>query len=163
MKEYDAALRVAGDQYLEAIKQRRELDARILHLRQTIATLMRLTGNDLPGSLANPGITDAIRVYLGFTKTQKPEHQSVTVQELREQLEVAGFDFTDYKNPNASISGTMEKLFKAGEVKKGRGRRPDGESVTVYAPTDDLKVVQGGKKYTPTSEPKKDEVKKEEK
>jgi hypothetical protein len=140
MKEYELALEKAGADYEAAMQERRALDAKILHLRQTVATLMRLIGRDLPHNLASPGITDATRVYLRYIKTDQ-EGRPVTVQELRHQLEIVGFDFTDYRNPNASISGTLQKLVEADEVKKVRFKR-DGTFVAAYVATDKIKDVQ---------------------
>jgi hypothetical protein len=81
-----------------------------------------------------------MRVYLRYDRDRRGG-EPVTVQDFRHQLEIVGFDFTDYRNPNASISGSLQKLVAAGEVEKVRIKR-DGTSVYAYKPTDKLKEVQ---------------------
>lgn len=129
-KAYDDALAVAHKELSEAEKERQALDIRILRLKQTIATLMRLIGHDVPTLVMNKGITDAVRDYLTFAKATN--HGPVTIREVRSQLEIVGYDFSNYKNANASIAGTLERLVDAKEVRKLRKRRDDGVTVTGY-------------------------------
>ena len=128
---YNAAYEKATLEYDAAIEERAEIDKRILYLRQTKATLMRLMGMALPNAIQNKGITDAVRDYLQWAKRHHPT-QPVTIREIRDQLESAGYDFSNHKNPNASVSGTLERLHEAKEVHKRRRRRDDGVTVTGY-------------------------------
>lgn len=127
---YQDAIETARRELTEAEEQRNVLDIRILRLKQTVATLMRLVGQDVPDSLTNKGITDAVREYLTFAKAHNAG--PVTIRELRSQLEIVGYDFTNYKNPNASLAGTLERLVEGREVRKVRKRRDDGVTVTGY-------------------------------
>lgn len=127
---YSQALDKAHKELTKANDERAVLDVRIVRLKQTIATLLRLLGTDEPASISNKGITDAVREYLAWVKAR--DNRAITIRELRDQLESVGFDFSNYKNPNASIGGTLERLCEAKEVKRMRRRRDDGVTVTGY-------------------------------
>lgn len=128
---YLDALERASEEYKKGLAERKALDERLLHLRQTISTLMRLIGPGIPGHVVNRGITDAVRSYLQWVKTNTPDRR-VTIRDIRERLEAVGYDFSSYKNPNASISGTLERLVTGGTVKKNRRRQDDGITITAY-------------------------------
>ena len=127
---YQAAYDQADKEHKSAMAERTVLDRRITHLKQTMATLLRLMGSSMPDAVSNKGITDAVREYMSFAKNRF-DHP-VTIREIRDQLESVGYDFSGHKNPNASISGTLERLYEAKEVLKKRRRRDDGVTVTGY-------------------------------
>lgn len=129
--EYRAALEKAKQELFEAETAREKIDLRILRLKQTIATLFRLVGVDVPDAMANKGITDAVREYLRFMAEAGSGHP-VGVAQVRDQLEIVGYDFSGYKNPNASIAGTLERLVATGEAKKVRAKNLSGKFVTGY-------------------------------
>jgi hypothetical protein len=105
-------------------QHRAVIDRRILHLKQTIATLLRLTLGEVPGELINKGLTDAIREIIEDAALQRVGFPAKHIKEL---LETIGYDFTNYRNPLASITGTLERLVASGEAKKTRMPRVDGK------------------------------------
>jgi hypothetical protein len=127
---YQAAYDAAEKEFQEALRERNTLDVRILRLKQTKSTLMRLMGTGVPTAVPNKGISDAVRDYLKWVKTN--HHPPASIREIRDQLESVGYDFSNYKNANASISGTLERLVEMHEVKKTRQKRDDGITVKAY-------------------------------
>jgi hypothetical protein len=105
-------------------RQRDELDVEIAKSKQFIAatanmlndrqrdTVLQLMGTIEAGKMmAEAGLTEAIRSVL-----KKNYRQWLTVTQVRDRLESAGFDFSSYKSsPLASISTTL-KRFKAEDV-----------------------------------------------
>src|SRR5262245_47553389 len=110
--EYKAAYDRADKEVKQALEERDALDKKILYLKQTKATLMRLMGMMVPTAIINKGITEAVRDYLRWAKAHHPK-QPVSIREIREQLESIGYDFSSHKNPNASVSGTLERMYEA--------------------------------------------------
>lgn len=140
MSAYTEALKAAMKERGELLGERQRLDRRLLRINQTIATLLRLDGSDCPESISNKGIADAIRDLLGFAREQGRNH-AVSVAQLRFNLESVGYDFSQYKNPNASLSGTLERLVESGELKKVRIKRSDDSRVTGYEADTGLKYA----------------------
>jgi len=110
---------------LEKLRQRRDdLDVEIAKAKQFIAAtanmlndrqrdiVLQLMGTIEAGKMiAEAGLTEAIRSVL-----KKNYKRWLTVTQVRDRLESAGFDFSSYKSsPLASISTTL-KRFKAEDV-----------------------------------------------
>jgi hypothetical protein len=106
--------------------ERGELDVRIAKSKQFIAAtanmlhdrqrdaVFKMMGTIEAGKLmAELGLTDAIRAIL-----KKNHRQWLTVTQVRDRLEIAGFDFSNYRSsPLASISTTL-KRFAADDVER---------------------------------------------
>jgi len=131
MGAYDDALTEALKEQGDLLKQRAEIDKRLLHLKQTIATLFRLTGAALPNAIINRGMTDAVRDFLDFVAKQGTG-QWVSAKDVKDNLEGVGYDFSAYKNSIASVNGTLQRLVDGDELEKRKIRNDDGSWVTKY-------------------------------
>lgn len=118
---YAAALAAAAEELKDLAAKKREIDSRILRVRQTVATLLRLISADDPASVVNKGIADAIREALRFGSMQ--EEPAATPRQLRRFLETIGYDFSKYSNPIASINGTLQQMVTRGEAEKVKVKR----------------------------------------
>jgi hypothetical protein len=115
-EDYKAALEAASREYEELTRQRRDLDARIAQLAQSIGTLARLCGYvpTVPW-----GLTDAVRMVL------KAAGHPLTALEVRAQLEAMGVDLSRYASDLAVIHTVLKRLNEsdeAGFVAGGWGR-----------------------------------------
>ena len=87
------------------IQQRtQEIDQRLDTLRQSIAALSKLAGEEFDEEQAL-GLTDAIRRVL-----QESREQSVTAHDVRVMLESRGFNTRRYGNLLASIITVLKRL-----------------------------------------------------
>ena len=107
--------------------QRADLDRRILRLKQTIATLYRLTLGEAPDNIVNRGLTDAIRELVGAAAESG---KAATAKDVKESLETLGYDFSNYKNPIASINGTLQRMVDQGEARKVKARYANGKKTS---------------------------------
>lgn len=108
-------------------RQREEIEAEIIKLRQFIyAAVNMLSDSERPYfdsalvelTAENGGLTDAVREALKLA-TQRKTH--FTAAQVRDQLVMAGFDFSQYSsNPLASVNTTIKRL-----------KPSDVESITV--------------------------------
>jgi hypothetical protein len=106
--DYRRALEKATREHEALLAERTRLDERLAQLAQTIGSLMRLC--DLTPTVSL-GLTDACRMVLlaagGY---------SLTATEVRQQLEVMGFDVARYANDLASIHTVLKRLHQAGQA-----------------------------------------------
>lgn len=123
-RAYDKAVEAINSEIDAVWEEMKVLDARLRTLRQSRSALQRLMAK--PDDVVNLGLSDAIR------KVLEDSHLPCTVLFMRESLEGIGYDFSNYKNPLGSISGTLERLRKSGEAKRVRVARIDGERVAGY-------------------------------
>ena len=105
--DYRVALAAAVQEYESLGEQRREIDARLTQLAQTIGTLSRLLGIAPTVPLS---ITDAVRLAV---RTGLP----MTPLEIRERLLGIGVDLSSYSNDLAVIHTVLKRLNEAGEVR----------------------------------------------
>ena len=105
--EYRRALDAAVREYEELGAKRREIDARLAQLAQTIGTLNRLCGFV---STVQWGLTDACRVVL------KGARGAMTPTDVRDRLDAIGFDLSKYTNSLAAIHTVLKRLHEAGEI-----------------------------------------------
>jgi len=106
-EQYRRALQAAVREYQLLSDQRRDLDARLAQLAQTIGTLNRLCGI---APTVEWGLTGACRVVL------KGAGRAMTPIEVRERLAAIGFDLDKYSNSLAAIHTVLKRLHEAGEV-----------------------------------------------
>ena len=107
-EDYRSALAAAIREYESLGEQRREIDARLSQLAQTIGTLSRLLGYTPTQPL---GLTDACRlVYRNAGVPLSPT-------ELRDRLRSIGVDLSVYSNEMAAIHTVVKRLNEAGELK----------------------------------------------
>jgi hypothetical protein len=106
-EEYRSALGAAIKEYESLGEQRREIDARLSQLAQTIGTLSRLIGLAPTVPLS---ITDAIRLA---TRSGVP----MTPMDVRERLLSIGVDLSGYSNDLAVIHTVLKRLNEAGELR----------------------------------------------
>lgn len=116
--DYRKALEAASREWETLAAERARLDKRLAGLQQTIATLSRLCGY-VP--TVPFGLADACRLIL------MRREQPMTAGQVREELEMMGFDLARQANPLASIHVTLKRLVEAGQVRflpGGQGRSP---------------------------------------
>jgi hypothetical protein len=105
--DYRTALAAAIKEYEALGEQRREIDARLAQLAQTIGTLSRLLGLTPTVPLS---ITDAVRLALRVGAPMTP-------LEVRERLLAIGVDLSSYANDLAVIHTVLRRLNEAGEIR----------------------------------------------
>jgi hypothetical protein len=106
-EEYRAALIAAVSEYEGLGEQRRDIDARLAQLAQTIGTLSRLLGLTPTVPMS---ITDAVRLAL---RSGMP----MTPLDVRERLLSIGVDLSTYSNDLAVIHTVLKRLNEAGELR----------------------------------------------
>jgi hypothetical protein len=119
--DYRTALESAIKEYEALGEQRREIDARLSQLAQTIGTLSRLLGltPTVPVS-----ITDAVRLA---ARAGVP----MTPLEVRERLLSIGVDLSSYSNDLAVIHTVLKRLNEAGELRLIP--KPNGKNAYLWA------------------------------
>lgn len=105
--DYRAALDAAIREYEELGAKRRELDARLSALAQTIGTLSRLMGFTPTVPL---GLTDACRLVLRAGLPMTPV-------EVRDRLTGIGVDLSIYASELSAIHTVLKRLNEAGEIR----------------------------------------------
>lgn len=120
--EYSKALEAAVREYEDLGARRREIDARLAELAQTIGTLSRLLGCTPTVPL---GLTDAVRLVM------RGSGVPLTPVDVRDRLRAMGFDVGKYTNDLAAVHTILKRLNDAHEVRFIR--RPDGRHQ--YVPT----------------------------
>ncbi len=119
------------------IQKRNRIDVEITKLRDTVRVLstmvreneeqMRRWGAILGwASLNTPNLTDSVRA-----KLRAAGNAGMTALEARDQLQSAGFDFSGFTNPLASIHTTLKRLIGHKEATYGNDR--EGKPVYVWA------------------------------
>ena len=123
---YKKALEDAIAEYRTLVTQRTEIDLRIAHLRETIVTLLRLLGRQEPVDFENffnsaelAGVIDT-RSEAGLSEaildTLKAYDGFLTVREIKEGLTKIGFDIERYTDALPSISTTLSRLARNGDI-----------------------------------------------
>ncbi|HEX5071490.1 MAG TPA: hypothetical protein VFV78_14845 [Vicinamibacterales bacterium] len=106
-QDYRGALDAAIKEYEALGARKRDVDARLAQLAQTIGTLSRLVGLVPTVPL---GITDACRLVLrGGTP--------MTPVEVRDRLDAIGVDLSIYANDLSAIHTILKRLNEAGEIR----------------------------------------------
>jgi len=106
-EDYRSALTAAVKEYEALGEQRREIDARLSQLAQTIGTLSRLLGLTPTVPMS---ITDAIRLAM---RSGVP----MTPLDVRERLLSIGVDLSGYSNDLAVIHTVLKRLNESGELR----------------------------------------------
>jgi hypothetical protein len=105
--DYRAALDAAIREYEDLGARRREIDARLSALAQTIGTLSRLMGLTPTVPL---GLTDACRLVLRAGLPMTPV-------EVRDRLAGIGVDLSVYASELSAIHTVLKRLNDAGEIR----------------------------------------------
>lgn len=105
--DYRAALDAAIREYEALGAQRRDIDARLSALAQTIGTLSRLMGFTPTVPL---GLTDACRLVLRAGLPMTPV-------EVRDRLTGIGVDLSIYASELSAIHTVLKRLNEAGEIR----------------------------------------------
>jgi hypothetical protein len=106
-EDYRSALTAAIREYEALGEQRRDIDARLSQLAQTIGTLSRLLGLTPTAPMR---ITDAIRLAM---RSGVP----MTPLDVRERLLSIGVDLSGYVSDLAVIHTVLKRLNEAGELR----------------------------------------------
>jgi len=105
--DYRAALDAAIREYEELGATRRDIDARLAQLAQTIGTLSRLLGLTPTVPM---GLTDACRLVLRGGVPMTPV-------EVRDRLRAIGQDLSIYTNELSAIHTILKRLNESGEIR----------------------------------------------
>src|SRR5580704_16286329 len=116
--EAKAELARVQSQKLDLGHQIEECDRQIAALTQTMRAIGPLVGEECPPDVQiapdaetpSGGMTDCVRAIL------KKAVEPLTASEIRESLEVFGFDMKSYSNPLATIHTVLRRLGESGEV-----------------------------------------------
>jgi hypothetical protein len=95
-------------------------------LEETMGRLAPLAGYSDPNSVAELGITDAVRGVLD-PKTR------MSAAEVKAKMEERGFDFSEYSAPDASVRTILKRLV---EAKKAEVEKEGYKTFYKYLPTD---------------------------
>jgi hypothetical protein len=106
--DYVKAFEAATREMESLMRERADLDQRILHLRQTLVSLSHLCGFTPTVSW---GMTDGVRFIL--RRTQRP----MSAVDVRDELANWGFDMSKYVNDLSAIHTVLKRLNKAGEIR----------------------------------------------
>jgi hypothetical protein len=106
--EYKRALDAACREYEALSQQRADLDKRLSELHETIGALTRLCGYT---PTVPWGLTDAVRIVL--MRAEKP----MSATDVRERLQVIGFDASKYTSILSAIHTILKRLYKAGDTR----------------------------------------------
>jgi len=123
-EHYRQALDAAIREYEALGAQRRQIDARLEQLAQTIGTLNRLCGYV---STIEWGLTDACRVVL------KNAGGPMTPMDVRDRLQAIGFDLDKYTNSLAAVHTVLKRLNQSQEVLFVE--QPSGKFACEWRPT----------------------------
>src|SRR5262245_55566074 len=104
-KTFTDAIMAARKEIEELSAQRDAIEKRIKRLMQSVAALYRLTLGDDESNPFTMGLTDAIKALAGVAYPA-----GITSGMCVQLLERMGFDFSDYKNKQASVHGTLQRL-----------------------------------------------------
>jgi hypothetical protein len=129
-EDYRSALTAAVREYESLGQRRREIDARLSQLAQTIGTLSRLLGMTPTAPLS---ITDAVRLAM---RSGVP----MTPLDVRERLRAIGVDLSGYANDLAVIHTVLKRLNEAGELRLV----PQASGKTTYLWASPARVVSLG-------------------
>lgn len=120
-EDYRSALAAAAREYEALGEQRREIDARLSQLAQTIGTLSRLLGLTPTVPLS---ITDAVRLAMRSGVPMMP-------LDVRERLLSIGVDLSGYSNDLAVIHTVLKRLNESGELRVIP--KPSGKNAYLWA------------------------------
>jgi cysteinyl-tRNA synthetase len=121
--DYIEVIAESRKELAQLLQDRERTDRRIAQLNIALRSLARLLPPEerekLFGELKNarrkaPTLTEAISDVLTNSKDWMASN------EIREQLENAGFDLSEYSQPLATIFTTLNRLTENGRVKKGQ-------------------------------------------
>ena len=117
-KTYKAALEMAKKELKALIAEQGEvqerskyIDERLADLRQSIAALSKLAGEEFDEEEAL-GLTDMIR------RVMQESDRAVTTQEVERMLESRGFNTRRYENLQASIITVIKRLIQKSQVRE---------------------------------------------
>lgn len=112
----------------EKIQRRAELDREIWALRQVISGLVQVTEKRAdrrpyywPWDIHQGGLTSACKTVV------RTAERALSPMEIRQQLELSGYDFAKLSNPLSAIHTVLKRLVQKGELRYS----PDPEA-TLY-------------------------------
>jgi hypothetical protein len=109
---YAQALNAARRELDALLRQRDQIETRIARVRHTVAALSALCDEPTPVEL---GLTDAIRTVL------RGSVEALAPTDVKERLDVLGFDLSSHANPLASVHTVLKRLVHAGEAETTEG------------------------------------------
>jgi hypothetical protein len=125
---YKASLRQAKQDLGHAVEElgetqakTEELETQIADLRQVVAVLSKLCGEEMVEIEDALGLTDSIR------KVMRSSNEALTAQAVRLRLEADGFNTRKYGNLLASIHTVLKRLAEKGQIAPA-GTTADGKA-----------------------------------
>jgi len=105
-----------AEKELAALEQtRQELDRRIAGLRLVIQGLRQMQGVSAPAAVEREGLTESCRTIL------RSAAQALSAQEVKEQLDALGFDWSSYSNPISAVHTVLKRLMEKGQTVAAEG------------------------------------------
>ena len=109
VRDYEAALRRAREEYARLQSERNAIDVRLARLQHGIAALAAICGE--ASGQERPGLTDACRSVL------KAADEPLKATALRDRVAALGLDLSAYSNALASIHVVLRRLVRSGEAR----------------------------------------------
>jgi hypothetical protein len=110
-------LAAAEQDLVDKIRQRDELNLKIITIQNQVGSLRSLTArNSLASRFLQAGkpplvgLTDAIRSVLRL------QHKPMSAGKIKTLLDVLGFNFLGISNASAAVHNTLKRLAESGEV-----------------------------------------------
>jgi hypothetical protein len=120
---YEKAFDDALSELEKLLRRRNEIDAELSRLRNVVLVLYEKAGSSKPRKeklmelfghldIGTPRLTDAVKDAL---YAADPERRLPAIQ-VKDLMEIRGFDFADFTNPLASVHSTLRRLAAQGEI-----------------------------------------------
>ena len=93
-----------------ALRQKAELDRKIAGLRQVIHGLRHMQGAEVPADIEPQGLTASCRAVLRLSL------EPLSAAAVKEQLDMSGFDWSNYTSPISAIHTVLKRLVKRGQA-----------------------------------------------
>ena len=116
--EAEKVLMEAQEELKTKIQRRVELDREIWALRRIISGLIQVTEKGAnrphyfgPGGIHQGGLTSACKTIVRMAE------RALSPMDIREQLELSGYDFVKLSNPLSAIHTVLKRLVLKGELR----------------------------------------------
>ncbi|HWZ42185.1 MAG TPA: hypothetical protein VNW97_01850 [Candidatus Saccharimonadales bacterium] len=146
---YKQAFGKAQTDLAHAIQQRDQWTMEVAKLQQLVKSLATMAAKDhlesMEGAIANPEIGLQEIVFTCIRMSPKP----LTPVEVRDQLQVVGYDTSGYANPLAVIHGAINRLEKSGKITANSNGAynvtpPRGITQPIARPADNREAIAAG-------------------
>jgi hypothetical protein len=128
-------LRAMLDRHSQLETEQRDLEREIAKLTQDIAQLHEMCGEipkdtesaKLSANIKEWGLTDAIRIVM------KAADRALSAVDIRDRLKSIGFNTGQYQNDMATVSLTLQRMVKQGEIDP-TVKKVNGKTLYIWSP-----------------------------